>query len=208
LNLISGDVVSDLNPWWTEKLLENSVPDSDQVKHYNGFFVVPCGSSCTDEDTYVITCVQFSTEMEAECDDTIGWCAGGATYGWAGQQSDALIRALEMPHKQHPSCPYGCQRPHDWWMNELDQRVSDANKSKLDYLCIQDDKYYLYWDPQSRTDTCVGHSFENLDDCPLSSYVMCSSTDNGRVTYGWVGQQAQALERAFSSSLNRHPHCL
>lgn len=208
MGLVKGSEVIDLNPWWVARLEENLVPNHDQVKLYNGFFVVPC-DSCTDENMYVNTCVQFSENMQDECDTSIGWCAGDpvAVYGWAGQQSSALIAALEMPQKQHPYCPWGCQKLNDWWLGELDARLSDENKAHLDTICVQDGKYYLYSDPQTKSDTCVGYNDLHSTLCPLSSYVFCSSTDNGMVTYGWVGQQARALNQALSTSLNRHPSC-
>eukprot|EP00492_Amphilonche_elongata_P004793 TRINITY_DN5158_c0_g1_i1.p1 TRINITY_DN5158_c0_g1~~TRINITY_DN5158_c0_g1_i1.p1 ORF type:complete len:174 (+),score=13.89 TRINITY_DN5158_c0_g1_i1:77-523(+) len=148
--------------------------------------------------------------MQDPCDTSIGWCAGDPdeVYGWAGQQAAALIAALEMPQKQHPYCPYGCQRLNGWWLGELELRLSDANKVHLDTMCVQNNKYYLYPDPQTKTDTCVGYHEWHLEQCPLSSYVFCSSTDDGMITYGWVGQQARALELALSTSLNRHPHCI
>jgi len=209
LGLVKGTEVTDLNGWWVDRLVEYNVPNYDQVKVYNGFFAVPCGDACNEANMYVNTCVQFNENMQGACDPSVGYCAGDPVevYGWAGQQATALIKALEMPQKQHPQCPYGCQKLNDWWLAELDLRLSDANKSSLDSMCVQDNKYYIYTDPQTMIDTCVGYHTSNVERCPLSSYVFCSSTDDGLVTYGWVGQQARSLELALSTSLSRHPHC-
>merc|ERR1719219_2306459 len=101
LGLVKGSEVSDLNQWWLDRLSENAVPNFETVKHYNGFFVLPC-EECADADMFVNTCVQFNENMQDACDTSIGWCAGDpvAVYGWAGQQSAALMQAMEMPQKQ------------------------------------------------------------------------------------------------------------
>jgi len=206
LGLVKGSEVSAINQWWLDRFAEYPVPNFEQVRQYNGFFVIPC-DSCSDEDMYVNTCVQFNEDMQGECDSSVGWCSGEAVYGWSGQQSAALISAMEMPQKHHPYCPWGCQKLNDWWLEELDSRLSDELKPDLDSLCVQDNKYYLYPDPQTKMDTCVGYNDYHLTQCPLSSYVFCPSTDDGLITYGWIGQQARALVQALSTSLKRHPSC-
>jgi hypothetical protein len=107
------------------------------------------------------------------------FCFHVLSYGWPGQQALALTEALEKSWKQHPQCPYGCKTVNGWWEGELYNFIAEEHHSLIDQICVKDNKYMLYPNPQTLIDTCVGFHEENLQQCPLSSYVFCSSTDSG-----------------------------
>eukprot|EP00494_Astrolonche_serrata_P020408 UN20631 len=95
LGHIDGDLTEFINPWWVDSL-EGFGVDMEDIKVYNGNFVIKC-NECTSDNIYIDTCVQHNENATDSCDGNVGICGAESTYGWPGSQAFELQKALDMP---------------------------------------------------------------------------------------------------------------
>jgi len=211
---VSSAETKQLSWWWDFQIgryieMRGWVIEMDSVRQKDGFFYYKVA-----EDTYINTCVQHKAAWADSCDSSIGVCAGngvtGDNYGFSSQQATALMDALGQVSNVHPNCPYGCETLGESWREEISLAAPSISSDEISALCVLDQKYYLWTDPLTIVDTCVGYSVRKNEECPLSDYVFCSDIDynSGSVVYGNSTFQGYSLEHALSTDNYRHPQCL
>lgn len=207
---VTENEVEQLGWWWDFQIgryltMRGQSIVMNDVRQKDGFFYYR-----VDDDTFINTCVQHAEAWADQCDTSIGVCAGQGNYGFSSQQATSLTEALDKTSNVHPNCPSGCQSLDDSWSNELKRSAPSISSDMISSLCVTDNKYYLWLDPLTIVDTCVGYSGSKSEQCPLSDYVFCSDIDyeSGSVVYGNTTYQGYSLENALSTTNHRHPQCL